>query len=93
MSQENGWLHPADRKGIVQRKLRWAESGVIQQVWALYHGAGYYFVVLGGLHLVFFTFFPFPVNTDQIKGEFWKNRCSGTSDVAPIVLALYSRNR
>jgi hypothetical protein len=37
---------------------------------------------LGGLHLVF-TLFPFPVSTAQIIGEFWKNRCSGKSDLAP----------
>jgi hypothetical protein len=35
--------------------------------------AGYYFVNLGGLHLVY-ALFPFPVSTAQIIGEFWKNR-------------------
>jgi hypothetical protein len=79
-------------QGIAQRKVRWVESGVIRRLWASYCGAGYYFVVSGGLHLVF-TLFLFPVSTAQIMGEFWKNRCSGTSDLAPIVLALYSRNR
>jgi hypothetical protein len=79
-------------KGSVQLKLRWVENGVIRRVWASYRGSGYYFVVLGGLHLVF-TLFPFPVSTAQIISEFWKNRCSGTSDLVPIVLALYSRNR
>ncbi len=74
-------------KGNVQRKLRWVESGIILRVWASHRGAGYFFVVLSGLHLVF-TLFPFPVSTAKIMGEFWKNRCSGTSDLAPIVLAL-----
>jgi hypothetical protein len=38
-------------KGSVQRKLRWVENGVIRRVWASYRGAGYYFVILGGLRL------------------------------------------
>ncbi len=52
-------------------------------------GAEYYFVDLGGLHLVY-TFFLFPVSTSQFIGEFRKNRQSRTSDVVPIVQALYS---
>ncbi len=59
--------------GSVQRKLRWDENGVIQRVWASHRGAEYYFVDLGGLHLVF-AFFPLPVSTSRIIGEFWKNR-------------------
>ncbi len=59
--------------GSVQQKLRWVKSDVIRQIWASYCGAGYYFIVLGPLHLVF-TFFPFPVSTAQILGEFWKKR-------------------
>jgi hypothetical protein len=35
-----------------------------------------------------FTLLLFPVSTVQIIGKFWKNRCSSTSDVAPIALAL-----
>ncbi len=34
-------------------------------------GAGYSFVVLFGFNLDF-VIFPFPVNTAQIIGEFWK---------------------
>jgi hypothetical protein len=60
-------------KGSVQYKLRWVKNGDIWRVWAWYRGAGYYFVVLGGLRLVF-TLFPFPVSTAQIIGESWKNR-------------------
>jgi hypothetical protein len=37
-----------------------------------------------------FAIFPFPVSTAEFIGEFWKNKRSGTSDVAPIELALYS---
>ncbi len=37
-----------------------------------------------------FYLFPFPVSTAQIIGEFWKNGWSSVSDVAPLVLALYS---
>ncbi len=76
-------------KVVSSEKLRWVESVIFWQVWASYHGAGYYFVVLGSLHLVY-TFFPFPVSTAQIIGEFWRNRLSGTSNVAPLVLTLYS---
>jgi uncharacterized BrkB/YihY/UPF0761 family membrane protein len=60
-------------KGSVQHKLRWVESGVIRRVWASYRDAGNYFVVVGGLHLVF-NFFPFLFSTGQIMGKFWKNR-------------------
>ncbi len=50
-------------KGSVQRKLqRWVENGVIRWVWASHRGAGYYFVDLDGLHLVY-AFFPFLVST------------------------------
>ncbi len=31
--------------------------------------------------------FPFPVSTIQFIGMFWKNRCGGMNNVAPIVLA------
>jgi hypothetical protein len=55
-------------KGSVQQKLKWVKSGVFLLVWASYFGAGCYFVVLGGLHLVY-TFFPFPVSMAQIIGE------------------------
>ncbi len=60
-------------KGSVQRKLRWVENGVIRWVWAPHCGTEYYFVNLGGLHLVY-DFFPLPVSTARIIGEFWKNR-------------------
>jgi hypothetical protein len=53
-----------DNQGSVQRKLRWVENGVNKCIRASYRGAGYYFVVLGGLHLVF-TFFLYPVSTAQ----------------------------
>jgi hypothetical protein len=62
-----------DVKGSDQRKLRWVKIGVFQWVWASYRGAGYYFVILGGHHLVY-TIFPLPVSTAQIKGEFGRNR-------------------
>jgi hypothetical protein len=74
-------------KGSVQRKLRWVENGVNRCVWAWDCGAGRFYVVLLRLHLVF-TVFPFPVSTAEFIGEFWKNKRSATSDVAPIVLAL-----
>jgi hypothetical protein len=38
---------------------------------ASYCGAGYYFVDLGGLYLVY-AFFPFPVIMAQIIGDFWR---------------------
>jgi hypothetical protein len=79
-------------KGSVQRKLRWVEHGVNRSVGASDCGAEHSFVVLFRFHLGFATF-PFPVSTTQIIGEFWINRWSGASDVAPIVLAPYSRNR
>jgi hypothetical protein len=40
-------------KGIVQRKLRWVESGVNRWVMFHYWGAGNYFLVLKGHYLVF----------------------------------------
>jgi hypothetical protein len=40
-------------KGIVQRKLRWVESGVKRWVMFHYWGAGHYFLILKGHHLVF----------------------------------------
>jgi hypothetical protein len=40
-------------KGIVQRKIRWVESGVNQWVMLQYWGAGHYFFILKGHHLVF----------------------------------------
>ncbi len=60
-------------KGSVQQHLWWVENGVIRLIRASHHGAGHYFVDLGGLHLVY-AFFPFLVSTAQIIGEFWKNR-------------------
>ncbi len=76
-------------KGSVQRKLRWVENGVNRSVGASDCGAGHSFVVLFRFHL-HFAIFPFPVSTVKIIGEFWINRRSGASDVAPIELALYS---
>ncbi len=76
-------------KGSVQRKLRWVENGVNRSVGASDCGAGRSFVVLFRCHL-HFAIFPIPVSTVKIIGEFWINRRSGVSDVAPIVLALYS---
>jgi hypothetical protein len=75
-------------KGSVQRKLRWVENGVNRSVGASDCGAGHSFVVLFRFHLGF-SIFPFPVSTAEFIGEFWKNKQSATSDVAPIVLALY----
>jgi hypothetical protein len=40
-------------KGIVQQKLRWVESGVNRRVMLQYWGAGHYFLILKGHHLVF----------------------------------------
>ncbi len=54
----------------------------------LLHGAGHSFVVLVRLHLVL-TIFLFPASTAQIIGEFWRNRLSTTSNVVPIIVALY----
>jgi hypothetical protein len=76
-------------KGSVQRKLSWVNSGVNRCVGALDRGAGHAFVVFFGFHLGF-TFFPFPVPTDQFTGKFGSDKWSITSDVAPIVLALIS---
>ncbi len=78
-------------KGSVQRKLRWVENGVNKSVGASDCGAGHFFVILFRFHLGF-TILSFPVSTAEFIGEFWKNKRSATSDVAPIVLALY-RNR
>jgi hypothetical protein len=47
--------------------------GVIRRVYASHRGAGYFFVDLGGLHLVY-ALFPFQVSTAQSVGEFWENR-------------------
>ncbi len=38
------------------------------------------------------SLFPFPVSTTQFIGKFWNNRWSGMSDLAPVLLALYSNN-
>ncbi len=46
------------------------------------------FFVLVHLHLVL-SIFSFPASTAQFIGEFWTNRQSATSNVAPTVLALY----
>jgi hypothetical protein len=78
-------------QGSVQRKLRWVENGVNRSLGASDCGDGHSFVILYWFHLGF-TIFPFPVSTAEFIGEFWKNKRSATSDVAPIVLALY-RNR
>ncbi len=40
-------------KGIVQRKLRWVESGVNLWIMLQYWGAGHYFLILKRHHLVF----------------------------------------
>ncbi len=76
-------------KGSVQQKLRWVENGVNRSVGASDCGARRSFLVLIRFHLGFAKF-PFPVSTAQIIGEFWINRGSSVSDVAPIELALYS---
>jgi hypothetical protein len=76
-------------KGSVQQKLRWVENVVDRSVGASDCGAGRSFVVLFRFHLGF-AIFPFPVSTVKIIGEFWIIRRSGTSDVAPMELALYS---
>ncbi len=39
--------------GIVQRKLRWVESGVNRWVMLQYWSAGHYFLILKGYYLVF----------------------------------------
>jgi hypothetical protein len=38
------------------------------------------------------SLFLFPVSTAQFIGEFWNNKRSGMSDLAPILLALYNKN-
>ncbi len=76
-------------KGSVQRKLRWVKNGVNRSIVTLDCGAGHSFVVLFRFHLGF-VIFPFPVSTVQIMSEFWINRWSGASNVAPILLALQS---
>ncbi len=81
-------LSQSEFKGSVQRKLRWVENGVNRSVGASDCGAGHSFVVLFRFQLGF-TIFPFPVSTAVFKGEFWKNKQSAMSDVAPIVLVLY----
>ncbi len=40
-------------KGIVQRKLRQVEIGINREVWLQCWGAGHYFLILKGQHLVF----------------------------------------
>jgi hypothetical protein len=75
-------------KGSVQRKLRWVENGVNRSVGASDCGAGHSFIVLFSFHRGF-SIFPFPVSTAEFIGEFWKNKRSAMSDVAPIVFALY----
>ncbi len=40
--------------------------------------------------ILFLPYFQFPVSTAEFIGEFWANKRSTTSDVAPIVLALYT---
>jgi hypothetical protein len=77
-------------KGSVQRKLRWVENSLNRSVCTSDCGVGHSFVVLLGFHFDF-TIFPFPASTAQFIGEFWKNRRSGASDVAPIVFALHRR--
>jgi hypothetical protein len=85
-------VHPVTSlKGSVQRKISWVKNGVNRSVGASDCGAGHSFVVLFRFHLGF-TIFPFPVSNAKLIGEFWKNKRSATSDVLPIVLALY-RNR
>jgi hypothetical protein len=39
--------------GVVQQKLRWVESGVNHWVMLQHWGAGRYFLILKGHHLVF----------------------------------------
>ncbi len=79
-------------QGSVQRKLRWVKNGVNRSVGASDCGAGHSFVMLFGSHLGF-AIFPFPVSTAQSIGELWNNGWSGASDIAPLVLALYSCHR
>jgi hypothetical protein len=75
-------------KGSVQQKLRWVENGVNRSVGASDCGAGHSFVVLFIFHFDF-TIFLFPVSTAEFIVEFWTNKQSATSNVAPTVLALY----
>ncbi len=51
-------------------------------------GAGHSFVVSFRFRLGF-AIFLFPVSTAEFIGEFWTNKRSAMSDVAPIQLALY----
>ncbi len=77
-------------KGSVQQKLRWIENGVNRSIGASDCGPGNSFAVLFRFNLVF-TIFPFLVSIAKFIGEFWTNKRSSTSNVAPIVLALYRR--
>ncbi len=51
--EEDNITSSCDIKGIVQRKLRWVESGVNRWVMLQYWGAGHYFLILKGHYLVF----------------------------------------
>ncbi len=59
-------------KGIVQRKLRWVESGVNRWVMLHYWGAGHYSLTLKGHHLVF-CIKRFAATCAQIIGNVRKN--------------------
>ncbi len=82
------FLYELSLKVVSSENLRWVENGVNRSVGASDCGAGHSFVFLFKFHLDF-TIFPFPVSTAKLIGEFWRNKRSTTSDVAPAVLALY----
>ncbi len=49
----SSYFTKAQLKGIVQRKLGWVRSGVNRWVMLRYLGAGHFFLILKGHHLVF----------------------------------------
>jgi hypothetical protein len=59
--------------GSVQRKLRWVKSNANRWVLASDSDAGHFFPFLICCHFIF-AFFPFPGNTAQLIGKFWKYR-------------------
>ncbi len=59
-------------KGIVQRKLRWVESGVNWRVMLQYWGAGHYFLIVKG-HYIVFRMKRFAATWAQIIGSVGKN--------------------
>jgi hypothetical protein len=77
-------------KDSVQWKLRWVKNSKNGWVLAWDSGTGHYFLfyLIFTLVLTYFYCIVGQYNTTQFIGEFWKNRWSSTSDIAPLVLVL-----